>query len=107
MYSSSYRWPCAIPGWLAYARFVVSSLVPFAGRFVFERLSDTAGKKYVRLIVNDAVKRLDYAGCGELGITHGLCELEAFVEAQSFARQQPNVWDQICYAAPINKTVAL
>lgn len=87
-------------------RFVVSSLVPFAGRYVFERLSDANGQRYVRLIVNDAVIRLTYAGCGDTGVNQGICPLEAFVEAQSLARQQPSVWDEICFSAPINKTVA-
>ena len=89
------------------ARFVVSSLVPFAGRYVFERLTDTSGKKYVRIIVNEAVVRLTYAGCGEMGVTQGICELDAFVAAQTFLKQTPSVWDQICYAALLNKTISM
>ena len=89
------------------ARFVVSSLVPFAGRYVFERLTDTSGKKYVRIIVNEAVVRLTYAGCGEMGVTQGICELDAFVAAQTFLNQVPSVWDQICYSAPLNKTISM
>jgi hypothetical protein len=95
------------PKCFAHTRFVVSSLVPFAGRYVFERLVDQSGKKYVRIIVNEAVIRLNYAGCGDMGVTQGICELDSVVAAQTFLRQMPSEWDQICYSAPANKTISL
>ena len=42
-----------------------------------------------------------------MGVTQGICELDALVAAQAFLKQVPSEWDQICYAAPINKTIAL
>lgn len=103
-------------------RFVVSKNVPFAGRYVFERLVDGEGKHYVRLLINDAVQRLDYAGCGVNGVTKGICDLDAFVAAQSYVQAVPSVWDQVspvaaseslraneqvCYAPLINTTIVL
>lgn len=48
-------------------KFVVSKLVPFAGRFVFERLRDGKGRRFVRILVNDRVLPIPYPGCGSQG----------------------------------------
>lgn len=61
---------------------VASHLVPFSGRMVTERLSCAdRGKKYVRILVNDALQPLEFCGAGD-----GLCLLEAFVDSQEYAR---------------------
>ncbi|OAX34013.1 phosphoglycerate mutase-like protein [Rhizopogon vinicolor AM-OR11-026] len=63
---------------------VVSRLVPFSGRMVTEKLrcfeAETPGD-FVRILINDAVQPLTFCGLGD-----GLCELEAFVESQTYAR---------------------
>ena len=76
-------------------KFVVSELVPFAARFVFELLKSVDGQQYVRLIVNDRVVEWPYIGCGWYGQAYGMCELSAWLDAQSFARQDPPVWDEV------------
>jgi len=66
---------------------VASQLVPFSGRMVTEKVGCTFGlrggitKEYVRILVNDAVQPLQF--CEGL---HGLCELDAFVQSQDYAR---------------------
>ena len=63
---------------------VVSRLVPFSGRMVTEKLrcfeAETPGD-FVRILINDAVQPLDFCDLGD-----GFCELEAFVESQTYAR---------------------
>lgn len=89
-------------------RFIVSHTVPFAGRFVFERLAAPDGSHYVRVLVNDAVVPLDITGCGPLGVKYGLCELEAFVKYRAdYTMAEPSAWDEICYSPTINRTVPL
>ncbi|PPQ70094.1 hypothetical protein CVT24_003866 [Panaeolus cyanescens] len=68
---------------------ITSHLTPFSARMVTERLSCKAkGKRrakaqpFVRVLVNDAVQPLEFCG----GDAHGLCQLDAFVESQSYAR---------------------
>ena len=56
-------------------------MVPFSARMVTERLS-CGGKAGVRVLVNDAVMPLEF--CGAKG--DGVCTLDAFVESQSYAR---------------------
>ena len=66
---------------------VVSRMVPFSGRMVTEKvecndgLNGRAAKEYVRILVNDAVQPLAFCGG-----RHGLCELDAFVRSQEYAR---------------------
>jgi len=57
-----------------------SRMVPFGARMVVERLI-CEDEEYVRVLVNDEVQPLEFCGGGE-----GLCELGAFVESQSYAR---------------------
>lgn len=72
---------------------VLSRMVPFAGRMVTEKLqcltSTRPGRsagmsmaQYVRILVDDKVQPLKFCGAGE----HGLCELSAFVASQAYAR---------------------
>ncbi|KAK0443979.1 histidine phosphatase superfamily [Desarmillaria tabescens] len=60
--------------WLA------SRLVSFSANMVTEKL-ECSGEEYVRVLVNDAVQPLAFCGSGD-----GLCSLDAFVESQSYAR---------------------
>ncbi|KAG2142802.1 histidine phosphatase superfamily [Suillus bovinus] len=63
---------------------VVSRLVPFSGRMITEKVQCfEAGvpRDFIRILVNDAIQPLAFCGTGD-----GLCELEAFVESQSYAR---------------------
>jgi hypothetical protein len=90
------------------ARFVVSSIVPFAGRFVFERLVAPNGDQYIRILVNEAVIPLTLPGCGSAGRKYGLCELGQFIKHQTqYSQAAPSEWDEICYAPAINRTVPL
>jgi hypothetical protein len=67
--------------------------VPFAARMYVEKLScDHEEEEYVRVIVNDRVRPLEFCG----GDKHGRCTLTKFVESQSFARGGGH-WDQ-CFA---------
>lgn len=61
-------------------------MVPFSGRMVVERLSCGSGgtgrETMVRILVQDEVQMLDFCD----GDEDGLCALKAFVESQSYAR---------------------
>lgn len=69
---------------------VTSQMTPFSGRMVVERLICTASYRsqtaesgtFVRILVNDALQPLEFCEAG----SDGLCALDAFVESQSFAR---------------------
>jgi hypothetical protein len=69
---------------------ITSQLVPFSGRMVVERLTCAADFRFqrsesgifVRILVNDALQPLEFCGAG----SDGLCALDAFVESQSYAR---------------------
>jgi len=67
---------------------VLSKMVPFAARMVVEKL-ECVGEiplpigTFVRILVNDAVQPLEF--CGGIPVL-GMCELHAFVESQSYAR---------------------
>ncbi|QRV98152.1 histidine phosphatase family containing protein [Ceratobasidium sp. AG-Ba] len=72
-------------------QFYASRLVPFAGSTVVEKLScsETSarpGRDYVRILVNDAVVKLESSHCEPLGKKHGLCSLSGFLDSQKFAR---------------------
>ncbi|KAJ6575775.1 acid phosphatase [Mycena vulgaris] len=74
---------------------VTSKLVPFSGHMVVERMVCTRGKKYVRVLVNDAVQPLKFCVNGKAA---GICELGAFVESQAYARSGgEGEWEQ-CFA---------
>ncbi len=64
-----------------------SKLTPFAGQMVVERLKcrqkNDQSKLRVRILVNDAVVPLPF--CGDSG--DGICDLEAFVQSQVYARE--------------------
>ncbi|KAI0758130.1 phytase [Fomes fomentarius] len=59
----------------------VEKIVPFSGRMVVERL-DCRGQASVRVLVNDALMPLEF--CGAKG--DGVCSLDAFVQSQTYAR---------------------
>ena len=67
---------------------ITSHLTPFSGRMVTERLScltsesRTEANVYIRILVDDALQPLEFCGANE----HGICRLDAFVESQSYAR---------------------
>jgi hypothetical protein len=76
----------------------LSSMVPFGGRMVVERLQCTATLPlpfgtFVRILVNDALQPLEFCG----GVA-GLCELHAFVASQWYARKDGNGDFEKCYS---------
>lgn len=80
---------------------VVANMVPFAGRMVTEKVEcqiPTRGvgvraMQYVRILVDDAVQPLKFCGAGR----NGLCELDAFVRSQVYARTDGNGDFEKCY----------
>ncbi|KAJ7137743.1 histidine phosphatase superfamily [Mycena epipterygia] len=56
------------------------AMVPFSGRMVVEKMA-CGGGEYVRVLVNDALQPLEFCHAAD-----GLCELSAFVDSQSYAR---------------------
>ena len=62
--------------WLA------SHLVPFSARLVTEKLSCKDRGVGVRMLIDDAAVPLSVCGAGR----DGICSLDAFVESQSYAR---------------------
>ncbi len=72
--------------WLA------SRLVSFSANMVTEKL-ECSGEEYVRVLVNDAVQPLAFCGNGD-----GLCSLDAFVESQSYARNNGNGDWERCFS---------
>ena len=69
-------------------------MVPFSARMVTERLVCGDGEKSVRVLVNDAVMPLEFCGADD----DGVCTLEAFVESQSYARNDgEGDWEK-CFA---------
>ena len=75
---------------------ILSSMVPFSGRVVVEKLECTAiplpAATFVRILVNDAVQPLEFCG----GVA-GLCELHTFVESQWYARHDGNGDFERCF----------
>jgi Histidine phosphatase superfamily (branch 2) len=73
---------------------MVSRMVPFSGRMVTEKVQCSGKtKQFVRILVNDAVQSLDFCG-GK----HGLCELDAFVHSQGYARSDGAGDFEKCFA---------
>lgn len=69
-------------------RWVTNRMAMFSARMVVERLEcDTQKDRrpgvYVRVLVNDALEPLEFCGADK----DGLCDLESFVESQSYARE--------------------
>lgn len=84
--------------------FHLSRIAPFGARFVFERLVDKKrGTKYVRILINDAVVPLNFPECGRYAWA-GLCELDAFVEAQAYAQDVQVHYNELC-GSPVSSTV--
>ena len=95
---------------------ITSHLTPFSGRMVTERLScllpeeeeeknrtsqqqteeanDDDDNVYVRILVDDALQPLKFCGADE----DGICELNAFVESQAYARNDGEGDFEKCYA---------
>jgi hypothetical protein len=75
---------------------IFSRISPFAGRVVTERLTCGGGaegkRQYVRIFVNDAIQLLDFCNKKAVGnnddtLARTLCEVDAFVESQAYARE--------------------
>jgi len=73
--------------WLA------SHLVPFSARMITEKLVCGHEEEFVRIFVNDALQPLKFCGAG----SDGLCTLTAFVESQSYARNDGNGDFEKCF----------
>jgi hypothetical protein len=64
---------------------VTSEMVPFSARMITEKLRcerPSGVDEYVRIFVNDALQPLHFCGADE----DGLCQLDAFVNSQSYSR---------------------
>jgi len=70
-----------------------SSMVPFSGRMVVERLK-CGRTPSVRILVNQEVQPLEFCG----GDKHGVCTLNAFVTSQAYARNNGNGDFEKCFA---------
>ena len=85
-----------------------SSIVPFSGRVVVERLScdvrstvkgaEKGQEARVRILVQDEVQLLPFCGGDESGV----CTLSAFVQSQSFARGNGEGDFEKCQAGSTN-----
>lgn len=71
---------------------LVSQLVPFAGKFVTERLVCN-GRQSVRMLLNDGVVPLEICGAGE----DGICTLDAFVSSQGYSKNNGEGDWQKCF----------
>lgn len=80
-------------GWIA------SRMVPLSARMVVEKLQcarhDAQKGEFVRIFVNDALQPLEF--CGVSRRKDGLCELDAFVESQGYARRSGDGDFEKCY----------
>lgn len=81
---------------------IASHLTSFSARMVTERLSCKVKGKgkpkdqpFVRVLVNDAVQPLEFCG----GDAQGLCQLDAFVESQSYARNNGEGDFEKCFSS--------
>ncbi|THH31094.1 hypothetical protein EUX98_g3091 [Antrodiella citrinella] len=70
-----------------------SSLVPFSGRMVVERLK-CGSTPSVRILVNQQVQPLEFCG----GDKNGVCTVNAFVKSQAYARNNGNGDFEKCFA---------
>ncbi|KAJ7685564.1 histidine phosphatase superfamily [Mycena polygramma] len=73
-------------------------MVPFAGRMVVERLACAGHRSgaYVRILVNDALQPLEVCNADD----DSLCTLPAFVDSQSYARNNgKGDWEK-CFTPP-------
>lgn len=77
---------------------VTSHLTPFSARMVVERLQCGATQN-VRVLVNDALQPLEFCGSG-----NGVCTVDAFVQSQSYARNNGNGDFAKCFASSSNST---
>ncbi|VDC02167.1 unnamed protein product [Peniophora sp. CBMAI 1063] len=73
---------------------VNSKLVPFSGHMTVEKL-DCSGKESVRVLMNDAVQPLQFCGAVD-----GMCEFQAFVESQLYARENGQGDFELCGFVP-------
>ena len=80
---------------------ITSHLTPFSGRMVTERLSclipgsrRAQTSVFVRILVNDALQPLKFCEANQ----DGMCELDAFVESQSYARNDGEGDFEECFA---------
>lgn len=64
----------------------VHNMVPFSARMITEKLLCSGSEEYVRIFVNDALQPLDFCGAND----NGLCTLSAFVESQSYSKNNGN-----------------
>lgn len=72
----------------------VSRMTPFAGRMVTEKLK-CGGGDFVRILVDDALQPLEFCGAGP----SGMCNLQAFVASQRYARNNGEGDFQKCFAS--------
>ncbi|KAJ7484497.1 histidine phosphatase superfamily [Mycena latifolia] len=70
-----------------------SEIMTFSTRMVVEKLTcdravrgRDAGDAYIRIIVNEVVQPLAFCGAQETGPWKGLCQFDAFLESQAYAR---------------------
>lgn len=69
-------------------------MTPFAGRMVTEKLK-CGGGDFVRILVDDALQPLEFCGAGP----SGMCNLQAFVASQRYARNNGEGDFQKCFAS--------
>lgn len=67
-------------------------MTPFAARMVTEKLK-CAGGDFVRIFVDDALQPLEFCGADSSGV----CSLQAFVESQTYARNNGEGDFQGCF----------
>jgi len=84
--------PSAMRTWVA------STMVPFSARMVVERFECTRARplpntRFVRILVNDAVQPLEFCGGNA-----GLCELDAFLDSQGYAKHDGEGDFEKCFA---------
>lgn len=56
--------------------------------------TEANGNVYVRILVDDALQPLEFCGANE----DGICQLDAFVKSQSYARNDGEGDFEKCYA---------
>ncbi|KAF7334253.1 hypothetical protein MSAN_02386700 [Mycena sanguinolenta] len=79
--------PKAQRDWLA------SEIIPFSGRMVVEKLTcdrHDASDSYIRILVNEVLQPLAFCGAKKHGPWKGLCQFDAFLDSQEYARNDGN-----------------